>query len=79
MERAETGEIRRPEDMAGDVIAVLDLRVAAPGPVDVRGVVFRDDAILLVRERSDGLWTLPGGWADIGESAGEAVAREVWE
>ncbi len=47
--------------------------------VDVRGVVFRDDAILLVRERSDGRWTLPGGWADPGESPGEAVAREVYE
>jgi len=47
--------------------------------VDVRAVVFRDDAILLVRERSDGLWTLPGGWADVGESPGEAVAREAYE
>jgi ADP-ribose pyrophosphatase YjhB (NUDIX family) len=47
--------------------------------VDVRGVVFRDDAVLLVRERSEGLWTLPGGWADVGESAGEAVVRETWE
>ena len=47
--------------------------------VDVRGAVFRDSRILLVRERSDGLWTLPGGWADIGESAAEATAREVWE
>jgi ADP-ribose pyrophosphatase YjhB (NUDIX family) len=47
--------------------------------VDVRAAVFRDDAILLVRERSEGLWTLPGGWADIGESPGEAVARETCE
>jgi len=47
--------------------------------VDVRAVVFRGEAILLVRERAEGLWTLPGGWADIGESAGEAVAREAYE
>ena len=47
--------------------------------VDVRGAVFRDNAILLVRERSDGLWTLPGGWADVNESPGEAVVREVYE
>ena len=47
--------------------------------VDVRGVVVRDGAILLVKERQDGLWTLPGGWADIGESPSEAVAREVRE
>jgi ADP-ribose pyrophosphatase YjhB (NUDIX family) len=47
--------------------------------VDVRAAVFRDDGILLVREKSDGGWTLPGGWADVGESPGEAVAREVYE
>ncbi len=47
--------------------------------VDVRAVVFRDDTMLLVRERSDGLWTLPGGWADVGEPPGEAVAREAYE
>ena len=33
--------------------------------VEVRGAVFRDSRILMVRERSDGLWTLPGGWADV--------------
>ena len=47
--------------------------------VDVRGAVFREDALLFVRERSDGLWTLPGGWADVGESASESVVREVYE
>jgi ADP-ribose pyrophosphatase YjhB (NUDIX family) len=47
--------------------------------VDVRGVVFRDEKILLVRERSDGLWTLPGGWADVGESPADNVVREVRE
>ena len=47
--------------------------------VDVRGVVFRDDEVLLVCERADGLWTLPGGWADVLESAAEAVVRKVRE
>lgn len=47
--------------------------------VDVRGVVFRDDRILLVREVSDGLWTLPGGWADPGQSPSEAVQKEIRE
>ena len=47
--------------------------------VDVRGVVFRDNKILLVKERSDGGWTLPGGWADIGDSPAIAVVREVEE
>jgi ADP-ribose pyrophosphatase YjhB (NUDIX family) len=47
--------------------------------VDVRGVVFRDEEILLVQERDGGVWSLPGGWVDVGESPSEAVAREVLE
>jgi ADP-ribose pyrophosphatase YjhB (NUDIX family) len=47
--------------------------------VDVRAAVFRDDQVLLVQERSDGGWTLPGGWCDVGEAPGVAAAREVEE
>ncbi|HEU0276404.1 MAG TPA: NUDIX hydrolase [Rhodanobacteraceae bacterium] len=47
--------------------------------VDVRGAVISGDRILLVREREDGRWTLPGGWADVNETPGESVVREVRE
>jgi len=47
--------------------------------VDVRAAVFQDNQILLVQERSDGGWTLPGGWCDVGEAPGVAAAREVEE
>lgn len=47
--------------------------------LDTRGVVFKDGGVLLVHERRDGLWTLPGGWVDVGESPSEAVTREVLE
>ena len=47
--------------------------------VDVRAVVFREGKVLLVREKSDGCWTLPGGWADVGDSPAESVTREVLE
>jgi ADP-ribose pyrophosphatase YjhB (NUDIX family) len=47
--------------------------------VDVRGVVFLEERILLVREKLDGRWTLPGGWADVNESASEAAVRETFE
>ncbi len=47
--------------------------------VDVRGAVFRNAKLLMVRERSDKGWTLPGGWADVGEVPSEAAQREVWE
>ena len=47
--------------------------------VDVRGAVFRQNRLLLVRERVDGGWTMPGGWADVGDVPSEAAEREVWE
>jgi ADP-ribose pyrophosphatase YjhB (NUDIX family) len=47
--------------------------------VDVRGGIFEDGHVLLVRERSDGKWTLPGGWVDVNDSPSEAVAREIRE
>ena len=47
--------------------------------VDVRGAVFRAGKVLLVREAVDGLWTLPGGWADVGDAPSEAVEREIRE
>ncbi len=47
--------------------------------IDVRGVVFRAGEVLLVRERSDGGWTLPGGWADVLDSPSSAIEREIRE
>lgn len=47
--------------------------------VDVRGVVFRDGKLLLVKEKADGAWSLPGGWADIGFSPSEVVVKEIQE
>lgn len=45
--------------------------------VDVRGAVFSERGILMVRERRDGLWTLPGGWADVGDTPSQAVEKEI--
>jgi ADP-ribose pyrophosphatase YjhB (NUDIX family) len=47
--------------------------------VDVRGAAFVDGRVLMVREISDGNWTLPGGWADVNQSAAECVVREIAE
>ena len=47
--------------------------------VDVRGVVFKDARVLLVKEKADGGWTLPGGWADPNETPSQSVEREVFE
>lgn len=46
---------------------------------DIRGVVFRDGKLLLVREKHDGAWALPGGWADIGLSPSEIAVKEIKE
>ena len=71
------------EQSEADDRKVLDLFAGEVGyatpKVDVRGAAFRDGQILLVKEREDGLWTLPGGWADVNESPREAVVREVLE
>jgi ADP-ribose pyrophosphatase YjhB (NUDIX family) len=48
--------------------------------VDVRAVIFNNEnEILLVREKADGKWSLPGGWADIGQTPTEVAVREVLE
>jgi ADP-ribose pyrophosphatase YjhB (NUDIX family) len=47
--------------------------------VDVRGALIENDSILLVREQSDGLWTLPGGFADVGMSPARNIEREILE
>jgi ADP-ribose pyrophosphatase YjhB (NUDIX family) len=45
--------------------------------VEVRGAAFRDGRVLLVRETADGLWTLPGGWADVNETPSQAIEKEI--
>ena len=45
--------------------------------MDVRGAIFREDRVLLVRETLDGKWTLPGGWADVNDSPSLAVEKEI--
>jgi len=47
--------------------------------VDVRGAVVRDGKVLLIQERVDGKWAMPGGWADLGNSPASVAEREVWE
>ncbi|AMO57451.1 ADP-ribose pyrophosphatase [Endozoicomonas montiporae] len=47
--------------------------------LDIRAGVFKDDKILLVKERSDGCWAMPGGWADVCESPARGAERETLE
>jgi ADP-ribose pyrophosphatase YjhB (NUDIX family) len=65
----------------GTLEEARDLLALERGPatpkVDVRAAVFEEGRILLVKE-PDG-WSVPGGWADVGESPSETAARETLE
>lgn len=65
----------------GEVQAIFDSQTGYLTPkVDARAVVFREGKLLMVRETLDGgRWTLPGGWADVGEPPSLATEREVME
>ncbi len=72
-----SGEIGVP---AEDVRVAFASGLGYPTPkVDVRAVVFRGEELLLVRERRSGRWTLPGGWADAGDTPSRAAERETLE
>jgi len=47
--------------------------------VDIRASVFKDNKILMVKEKVDGAWALPGGWADVNSSVSESAIRECKE
>jgi len=79
--------------LAADLLAAISDRPAedlvielsrdsgyATPKIEVRGVVFDDrERVLLMREKLDGLWSLPGGWADPGDAPSVAVTREILE
>jgi len=84
---------RQVGELAAELLATISGRTAAEfavelgrdsgyatPKVDVRGAVFDErERVLLMREKTDGLWSLPGGWADPGDAPSAAVTREVLE
>jgi ADP-ribose pyrophosphatase YjhB (NUDIX family) len=71
------GLLSSPPSSLSEVFA---LEKGYPTPkVDVRTATFAEGRILLVKEWLDGGWTLPGGWADEGDSPREAAERECRE
>jgi ADP-ribose pyrophosphatase YjhB (NUDIX family) len=76
---AQIGEIASME--TGKVADLFAFESGYANPkLDVRCAVFNDAGqILLVREASDGRWSLPGGWADVGLSPAENAAKEARE
>lgn len=66
-----------------DITVIKDLFANETGyatpKVDIRAAVFKDKKILMVKEKTDDRWALPGGWADIGYTPGEVAVKEVKE
>jgi ADP-ribose pyrophosphatase YjhB (NUDIX family) len=70
---------RFPEELLGAPGFVFEGGYATPKLIVRVAVVGDDDRLLMVKEAEDGLWTLPGGWVDVGESLSLAAEREVFE
>lgn len=71
----------KTESDLGEVLPIFEAQSGYATPkLDVRGVVFHDDKILMVREIADnGNWTLPGGWVDVNTPPAKAVEKEMRE
>ncbi|MFW5644768.1 MAG: NUDIX hydrolase, partial [Bacteroidota bacterium] len=62
---------------------IIDFFTSADGyptpKIDVRAAIFHEDEILLVKEKIDGKWSMPGGWADQHLSLSENLIKESLE
>lgn len=47
--------------------------------IDIRGAIFKENKILLVKESVDGCWSMPGGWAEFNLSIKENIIKEARE
>lgn len=88
----ETQRYKRLSEIAAEITAMhsninteslVENFLAHPGyatpKVDIRAAIIENNKILLVQEKMDNKWALPGGWADVGESPATAIIRETKE
>lgn len=47
--------------------------------LDIRAVVPNGKSLLFVKEKDNGLWSLPGGWIEVGETIKDCIEKEVKE
>ena len=65
---------------AGDLLARYHANHFDVGPMaSGEAAVFHDGRLLLIRRSDDGLWALPGGITDPGETLARTAQRELWE
>ncbi|AKP04164.1 NUDIX hydrolase [Companilactobacillus pabuli] len=70
--------VKNPSQKRLNIFFDADTGYVTP-KVDIRAATFRDNKILLVREKSSGEWSIPGGWGDVGYSAAEIAVKETFE
>ncbi len=70
--------VKNPSQKQLDIFFDADTGYVTP-KVDIRAATFKDNKILLVREKSSGEWSIPGGWGDVGYSAAEIAVKETFE
>ena len=69
-------EQRSPDE----VMAEYNQNLARVSPfVGASAAVFRDGCILLIKREDNGLWAMPGGWTEVGETWAQSVQRELRE
>lgn len=63
------------------IIPVIEEKNGYKTPkVDIRAVVFNENGeILMVQEKADNCWAMPGGWTDISYSPKEVAEKECME
>ncbi len=57
-------------------------KVVGSRPLNLAGVavaVFNEQGQILLQQRRNGIWGVPGGFVELGESTEEAGRREVFE
>ena len=71
-------ELKLPSEISGNIF--VDCTDYPTPKVDIRALVLNDrKEILMVQEKADSCWSLPGGWADIGKTPSEIAVQEVLE
>lgn len=84
-DRIRYGEVLAIAKQMGDAPAGSDVGLSLPDvapqtpKTGVRGAAFREGRILLVQNAYDGLWTIPGGFADVGDTPAQICEREFFE
>jgi len=69
-------ENRSPDEM----LEQLENNLSHVSPIlGSEAALFQKDQILLIKRHDDGLWAIPGGLVDVGESWAKAAERELWE